>query len=288
MSDYRSSREAAERGTAACEALAKKFRMWERKCDTHLQEKAASAAPAAKQAEVTEVKEVSEVKEAKGAQPAASAQPADAAPAAAAAPQPVGPSKLPDVRRDWIQTASDVTVCFYINMKQQIAGSKDHATVSFTPRSLSVSIRLKDGTDYSYTAEPLFGSIVADASSYTVRPMKVEVVLRKYAHGEHWQKLEGTREYADKVAAYPTSNKKKIDWTRESVAEEGEDAKPEGNDALNKLFQDIYTKADEDTRRAMNKSFVESSGTVLSTNWTEVGVKKVDGQPPAGMEEKSW
>lgn len=33
---------------------------------------------------------------------------------------------------------------------------------------------------------------------------------------------------------------------------------------------------------------VESHGTVLSTNWKEVGLKKVEGSPPDGMELKKW
>ncbi|KAF2563163.1 hypothetical protein F2Q70_00017220 [Brassica cretica] len=46
--------------------------------------------------------------------------------------------------------------------------------------------------------------------------------------------------------------------------------------------------ADEDMRRAMNKSFAESNGTVLSTNWKEVGTKKVESTPPDGIELKKW
>ncbi|CAN6846411.1 unnamed protein product, partial [Brassica oleracea] len=46
--------------------------------------------------------------------------------------------------------------------------------------------------------------------------------------------------------------------------------------------------ADEDMRRAMKKSFAESNGTVLSTNWKEVGTKKVESTPPDGIELKKW
>lgn len=33
---------------------------------------------------------------------------------------------------------------------------------------------------------------------------------------------------------------------------------------------------------------LESNGTVLSTDWKEVGSKKVEGSPPEGMEVKKW
>jgi suppressor of G2 allele of SKP1 len=36
----------------------------------------------------------------------------------------------------------------------------------------------------------------------------------------------------------------------------------------------------------MIKSFTESGGTTLSTNWAEVGSKRVPVQPPEGMEER--
>lgn len=36
------------------------------------------------------------------------------------------------------------------------------------------------------------------------------------------------------------------------------------------------------------KSFQESGGTVLSTNWKEVGSAPVKGSPPQGLEMKDW
>jgi suppressor of G2 allele of SKP1 len=38
----------------------------------------------------------------------------------------------------------------------------------------------------------------------------------------------------------------------------------------------------------MMKSFQESGGTQLSTNWSEVGSKTMEVKPPDGMEWKTW
>jgi suppressor of G2 allele of SKP1 len=38
----------------------------------------------------------------------------------------------------------------------------------------------------------------------------------------------------------------------------------------------------------MNKSFQESGGTVLSTNWAEIGAKTTEAQPPEGMEARKY
>lgn len=103
----------------------------------------------------------------------------------------------------------------------------------------------------------------------------------------------------------------------DSCLHQEKEEKLDGDAALNKFFRDIYKDADEDMRRAMMKSFVrdlqpsyywiwnqlysmsiltypclflqvESNGTVLSTNWKDVGSKVVEGSPPDGMELKKW
>jgi suppressor of G2 allele of SKP1 len=78
-----------------------------------------------------------------------------------------------------------------------------------------------------------------------------------------------------------TSSKPTKDWNK--VAKEVDEEKPEGEQALNALFQQIYKDADPDTKRAMMKSFTESNGTCLSTNWADIGNKKTEVKPPEGM-----
>ena len=67
-----------------------------------------------------------------------------------------------------------------------------------------------------------------------------------------------------------------------------EDPNVGGDSTLNSFFQKIFGDADDDTKRAMMKSYSESGGTTLSTNWDEVKKAKVDVKPPSGSEWKQW
>ncbi|KAI1733508.1 SGS-domain-containing protein [Xylaria scruposa] len=89
------------------------------------------------------------------------------------------------------------------------------------------------------------------------------------------------------VPSYPTSSRKgPKDW--DNIDDEGVDEDPSKNGDVNSFFQQIYKDADEDTKRAMMKSFVESNGTALSTSWNDAKSKTYKTQPPDGVEAKKW
>ena len=110
----------------------------------------------------------------------------------------------------------------------------------------------------------------------------------------HWNDLEGrdrgslatstvagtTNVYGEVIVPKDKRSAKDWDALEAELADELADEKPEGDEALNELFQKIYMNADDDTRRAMNKSFQESGGTVLSTDWKDVGSKTVAPEAP--------
>ena len=190
---------------------------------------------------------------------------------------------------------------------------------------ISISFPTSTGTDYSYNIDPLFAAIDTSASTSRISPTKVELTLKKKEPGVKWKTLEGTdapkpsgdvSESDDPVRnmllkenapSYPTSSKTgPKDWdkivsdaTAKPKKKDGEDDGDGagvddmddldyGGDEANFFFKKLYASADPDTKRAMMKSYTESNGTVLSTNWDEVGKAKVETSPPDGMEAKSW
>ena len=80
------------------------------------------------------------------------------------------------------------------------------------------------------------------------------------------------------------------EWSNFRVTDDDSDTeKAKGKDeklSMEQFMRDCYAKADDETKRAMIKSFTESNGTVLNMNWNDVGSRKIEPKPPAGVESK--
>ncbi|KAI4351624.1 hypothetical protein L6164_005967 [Bauhinia variegata] len=210
-------------------------------------------------------------------------------------PQQVIAAPKPKYRHEFYQKPDAVVVTIFAKGVQ-----KNCVSVEFGDQILSVVIDVPGEDAYNFQPR-LFGKIIPAGSRYEVLSTKIEIHLAK-AEPIQWTSLEYSKEggvlqraNVSSVAGgqrptYPSSKSTRVDWDKleAQVKKEEKEEKLDGDAALNKFFRDIYQDADEDTRRAMRKSFVESNGTVLSTNWKEVGSKKVEGSPPDGMELKKW
>lgn len=224
------------------------------------------------------------------------------------------------IRNDWYQNNDSVT--FTLLAK---GVPKDKAVVDIQPRSLTISFPILSESTFDFSLDPLYAAVDVSASTYKIMSTKIEVVLKKAQPGQKWHALESSEPVNDDSSApstvpsallrpsaatsqgpaYPTSSrsgpknwdklaedlttkKKSSDKKDKDDEDDDYDYDAEGGDAVNSFFSKLYSGADPDTKRAMMKSFSESNGTALSTNWEEVKKQKMETTPPDGMEAKKW
>ncbi|KAI4877114.1 hypothetical protein NFI96_026469, partial [Prochilodus magdalenae] len=192
-------------------------------------------------------------------------------------------------RHDWYQTESQVTITIMVKNAK-----KEDVNITFEEKELKASVKLPSGEDYCLHIN-LLHPVVPEQSTYKILTTKVEIKMKK-TEAIRWEKLEGEgtlsslKHFAPSANQYPSSSHYTRNWDKlvGDIKEEEKNEKLEGDAALNKLFQQIYSDGSDEVKRAMNKSFMESGGTVLSTNWTDVGRRTVDVNPPDDMEWKQY
>ncbi|XP_046693448.1 protein SGT1 homolog isoform X2 [Silurus meridionalis] len=195
----------------------------------------------------------------------------------------------PHVKHDWYQTESQVTVTLMVkNVK------KEDVRIMFQENELKAMVKLPSGEVCSLNIH-LLHPVVPEQSTYKILSTKVEIKMKK-TEAIRWEKLEGEgilpdlKHFSPSQNQYPSSSHYTRNWDKlvGDIKEEEKNEKLEGDAALNKLFQQIYSDGSDEVKKAMNKSFMESGGTVLSTNWMDVSKRKVDVNPPDDMEFKQY
>ncbi|KAI6800007.1 SGS-domain-containing protein [Hortaea werneckii] len=246
--------------------------------------------------------------------PAASAVSSNSTSAQSSASAPAAPQQTPadKIRHDWYQNSEKV---FITLMAKGVPQEK--TTVDITERALNISFPLLAGSSYDLTLDPLFAPVKPDECITRVLPTKLEVILAKGTPGQKWKALESDEPATESISsdangysktddgstkravftsgqasskgpAYPTSSKHgPKDWDAITTSKDDED-EVEGGDEANAFFKKLFKNATPETQRAMMKSYTESNGTALSTNWDEVSKGKVETTPPDGMEARKW
>ena len=232
---------------------------------------------------------------------------------------PSAPQQTPadKIRHEWYQNNDNV---YFTLLAKGVP--KDKAQIDVQEHSLSITFPLTTGSSYDFTLEPLFAAVVPEKCITRIMSTKIEVILVKAAQGQKWSALESSQpaptESSDSATAgatnngdvqpaavnaapvYPTSSKTgPKDWDKitsaqlKSTNKDGktsieDDDDYEGGDEANHFFKKLFKGASPDAQRAMMKSYTESNGTALSTDWADVSKKTVETLPPDGMTAKKW
>jgi SGS domain/CS domain len=189
------------------------------------------------------------------------------------------PPPPPDARMEWYQAAGSVSIDIYAKNVD-----KASSLVDITDSRVVARLVRPEKEDYVLERD-LFGDVDPASSSWEVSKFKVEIKLTKAVGslGE-WKTLarEGGEVSAGEKARLDGQRKvqavaaKKKNWDA-IAAKELENEKEESGPM--DVFKTIYADADDDVRRAMMKSYSESGGKVLSTDWSDVGKRKVTYEP---------
>lgn len=182
------------------------------------------------------------------------------------------------IRHDWFDTGKSIELSIYVKRI-----NNETVKITFNSTSIDVSFKDNDNQSYNFTIPQLYSTISTTESSFKVYGTKLEIILIK-DNQCHWSKLENDnenqkeellsipKEEANPSLSYPSSSKNNKDWSKFGNDDEDEDDEDQDPEAF---FRKLYSGADEDARRAMMKSFMESNGTSLSTDWKDVGSREV-------------
>ncbi|GAB1314591.1 Cochaperone protein [Madurella fahalii] len=231
------------------------------------------------------------------------------------------------LRVDFYQTSQNVTVSLFVKdaKKEDLRVDFSNNQVQISPLPRAAAPYVKPGDREATSTLLLGGDIVPSGSRWSATPRKIELVLQKANPGSKWgswgkEEIGSVGDSAQFTAAptlqpeaaapaptkaastpstappppskpssssapaYPTSSRSgPKNWDKLGEGEDDDDKQD-----VNYFFKQLYKDATPEQQRAMMKSFIESNGTALSTDWDDVKSRKVETVPPEGVEAKKW
>jgi len=176
---------------------------------------------------------------------------------------------------DCHQTRTEVIINFFVKDSEQ-----KNVEFEVSEKSLELSIRISEHRELQISFD-LWAPVKPSSMKKESLSDKIIITLEKKNPNVRWISLE---EEEDKKGTI--HNFTKTNWDK-FISNQPEE-KLEGDAATNKFFEKLYGNGKDEQKRAMIKSFTESGGSVLSTDWKDIGSRKVEGSAPDGMEMKTW
>lgn len=199
---------------------------------------------------------------------------------------------------DYYQSPSHINLAVY----RKNIGSLDNLSIDATQTSLRITHT--PSSELVLDLPYLYADIIPDNLQPQVFSTKLSLTIPKSIPAS-WPTLTrdpSIKQNDIKLAQLPTMTQpestsqpqpatkrkpNKFDNISLSDDEEGGSKKDSEKD-VDAFFKTLYGDMSEDSKRAMMKSYVESKGTVLSTDWSDIGNRKVEPAPPSGTETKKY
>ncbi|KAF7496294.1 hypothetical protein SSS_06963 [Sarcoptes scabiei] len=178
---------------------------------------------------------------------------------------------------DWYQTDQFIVLSILI---KEI--NEKSMQIEFEPKKFTFNYNHQSSNDCSKFYRLVLNlneEILPSQCVWSLTSIKLEIKMKKKEE-IRWSSLEAANSIQQNKSTPSLRS-----W--DQLARDLEKDDDEQSD-VEALFRKIYANGDENLRRAMNKSFVESNGTVLSTNWNDVGKSTVEMKPPDNCEFKKW
>ncbi|EFX01601.1 sgt1 and cs domain containing protein [Grosmannia clavigera kw1407] len=219
------------------------------------------------------------------------------------------PTKTAETKKEW--ATKKLRVDFYqkpetVNLVLYAKGAdKDKVQVDVRELEIVLSNLPEAAIGSTWAVLDLSGEVDPADKTIRVTPFKIELTLKKKLVGTKWATWGTQREEGSGVRPtfsecstasstqatrsagpllYPSSSRTgPKNWATVDLGDEDE----EQND-VNAFFKKLYAGSTPEQQRAMAKSFTESNGTSLSTDWSSVSSGPVATQPPDGVEAKKW
>lgn len=206
----------------------------------------------------------------------------------------------PKFKTDWYQTSNTVVLSIFTANLPRNKEAVNLQVSHKNKRDLEISYPIPEASSEFQFSLGLAHEVNPDDLKLNILTKKMEITFTKLAKN-NWKSLEydngsegvssfqqlGSESKSTSPSGtlgYPTSSKKSVDWSKVDLS----DDEDENSGSADAFFQKLYAGADPDTKRAMMKSYVESNGTALNTNWEDVAKNPVEASPPEGTELKHW